>query len=261
MKQSNWKEKKWGDIGYWGFVALTSPLSALDTLGDRIGSFAWSDAKPSRLAFLAYPARVAAQSLSAGGRTAGNDGWLLAACFGVALVPACYAAQGAALGLGFSVAGLASGNILGSALILAAAAGTGLMALTTCAAAAIGCAAVGLGVMNLVCNTHKVWRAFRDGCRATRRPDPPAPPEPPPAADCPPVQPVPPLLRELDAAAATLAKATEEERAAYFKGLRRKFPADFADATRTGLPELRRDVKVGRPVKFRRSPKEHRPWT
>jgi hypothetical protein len=251
MPKTSHDEIQWNDLGYAGFIALVSPGILLDKLHEAIKSFSCREAKPSPHAFVSYPAKVVAEAFDAAGNTISRSDRMILSGLVVAAFPAIKAGCVAAAYLGYSWAGLTGGHALAATLAAAGGLGAGIVALPVAATALLGATGLCLGVKNLFMRVPRLGQAFREGCRQTRRvaavKETPAPPE---VA----TQPAPSLLMNgFDAAAGLILEQPAEERVRYLSTLRRKFPADFADAVRSGLhaPVLRKDITVRRPVRLR----------
>jgi hypothetical protein len=272
MTTSYHKEKNWSDITdavgmvlFGGLLVL--PAILLEGCADKAKALAQPESiKPSPFSFLLRPLQVIAQAAHDGAemlirREAGLFGTGI-----IAAAPSLFAGWKAATALGFSWPALVGGGHL------AAMAGAGLAGVAAAvvtfpvAAFAVGSAAsltiaAGLSAIRF----RQVGKATGAGVVETCRWRP-AKETAAPAAPAPSASPLSPLLkaetpaklvsdavRAFNAVTEAMEAGESEERIRYLTALRRKYPAEFAEAARLELhtPELRKGIFVGKPLQFK----------
>ena len=261
MAKSIYDEKTWKDIrqdaGFWaaGWL-LFLPGGALGATAAAIGKFSKSETKPSPFSFLLRPLKAVAVAVDRAADKFSESGKFTLASAIAAAAPALLAGGTAALALGFSWQGLlAGGHILGTAGAVLGGAGAAFAAYPL-AAFALVCAVTGaMALPETAKDLPKIWRAGRDGLQSTLAWRPKkkseqsaaAAPLPSPAPE------LPPLMKNFNIVAAALGRQEEAERVRFLKSLRRKYPAEFADALRLEShdPELRKDIQVKKPLSFK----------
>jgi hypothetical protein len=272
MAKSSHAETTWGDIGealsflpvaWLGFL----PGCLLEGSAEAIEKFSQRETKPSPVSFLVQPLKTIAGAIDrAGSIVSSHEGFLIGSGI-AAIAPALFAGSKAALALGFSWPGLtAGGHFLAMAGAALGGAGVALAAYPFAAFAVVCALTASIAVPQIARDIPKIWRAWCNGlhdslawrpgrnaaigapapaAQTASAPGPAPKPEPEPEQSS---------LRKYFSVAANAIKGQDEaERIRFLKSLRRKYPAEFADALRLEStdPELRKDIQVKKPLSFK----------
>jgi hypothetical protein len=242
MRSSNIKEIGWKDIGETVLGTIAGlPIYALETISGALDKM--PDAKTSRYPWLTKPLAHAWQKTKDFVDLTGDTGpiGVFGGSYLAGIAAGIFAGCHLAVALGFTWSGLLAGAGIGAAAI---GIGTGIVAASLAATACLVTTAIVFPIT--VANVPQVFRLAKlayEGLKESRVPR--AAPKPQKAA-APAPPPLSALMQDFNYAAGLLEKQDESMRRLYLAHLRRKFPADFADAMRAGRlePVLRKDITV-----------------